>query len=96
MGFMSDQNVVHEPNNSRYAIYSGSDLQGYAEYVEVASVRDFNHTVVLPEYRGLGLSTPLLHKALSESVAAGYRITPTCSAVQYFIEKHPEFEKNVA
>lgn len=91
---MSEHNteVRHEAVQSRYAIFLGEDLAGFADYVENDGVRDFNHTVVLEDFQGKGLSKPLIRQALEDSREQGFKIRPTCSAVEHFLAKNPEFE----
>ncbi|AZA10758.1 GNAT family N-acetyltransferase [Corynebacterium gerontici] len=84
--------VRHEVVQSRYAIFLGEDLAGFAEYVENDGVRDFNHTVVLEDFQGKGLSKPLIREALEDTREHGLKVRPTCSAVEHFIAKNPEFE----
>ncbi|GGG80926.1 GNAT family N-acetyltransferase [Corynebacterium pelargi] len=90
---MSDQptEVRHESVQSRFAIFYGDNLAGFAEYVESDGVRDFNHTVVLEDYRGRGLSKPLIREALDATREEGLKVKPSCSAVAKFIEKNPEY-----
>ncbi|MBC2681211.1 GNAT family N-acetyltransferase [Corynebacterium anserum] len=77
---------------SRYVIDVDGAEAGYAEFVDRRDgVRDFNHTVVDPAFRGQGLSKPLISAALEATRAEGKKVIPTCSAVQAFIEKNPEY-----
>src|SRR5699024_842222 len=55
-------------------------------------VRDFNHTVINPDFRGQGLSSPLIKAALDETREAGLKAVASCSAVQHFVSKNPEYE----
>lgn len=77
--------VVQE--DSRFVLFVGGVEAGFAEFVEVEKTRDFVHTVVHPDYRGQGLSKPLLEAALTRSQADGYEIIPTCSAVAAYIDQ---------
>lgn len=84
---MSDKQVTHDAATSRYVIQVGDQEAGFAAYVEKDNVRDFNHTVVNPDFQGQGLSKPLIGVALQESVDEGKKIRATCSAVQNFLSK---------
>ncbi|APT85382.1 GNAT family N-acetyltransferase [Corynebacterium aquilae] len=89
--------IVHEPDNGRFALMVKGNLAGYADYAEGSDgVRDFNHTVVLDEYRGQGLSSPLIKAALDDSRDAGVKVKATCSAVEHFIAKNPEYAEQLA
>lgn len=92
--------VTHDAEHDRYIVEVGGALAGYAEYEESIfdgqKIRDFNHTVIDPDFRGRGLSKPLIKGALDDTVAeGGVRIRATCSAVKGYIEKNPGFEEHV-
>lgn len=78
----------------RYVIRVDGQEAGFAAFVESAdhSTREFNHTVISDEYRGRGLSHPLIATALDETRHNGQKIIATCSAVQHFLHKNPEYQ----
>ncbi len=90
---MSTENmsVTHDVDGGRYALQIGDAVAGYAEYVQLGQVRDFNHTVIDPEFRGQGLSGPLISAALDATRAEGFGVLPSCSAVEGFIAKNPGY-----
>lgn len=83
--------VTHDTTAERYLITVDGRDAGYADYIQGNGVRDFHHTVIDPEFRGQGLSKPLIQAALDDTRAAGDKVRPLCSAVAGFIEKHPEY-----
>ena len=83
--------VTHDTTAERYLITVEGRDAGYADYIQGDGVRDFHHTVIDPEFRGQGLSKPLIQAALDDTRAAGDKVRPLCSAVAGFIEKHPEY-----
>jgi len=83
--------VTHDTTAERYLITVNGRDAGYADYIQGDGVRDFHHTVIDPEFRGQGLSKPLIQAALDDPRAAGDKVRPLCSAVAGFIEKHPEY-----
>ena len=83
--------VTHDTTAERYLITVDGRDAGYAGYIQGDGVRDFHHTVIDPEFRGQGLSKPLIQAALDDTRAAGDKVRPLCSAVAGFIEKHPEY-----
>lgn len=97
---MSDQQSNNEVRlneaQSRYEILVDGQVAGYTAFSERGDVRDFNHTVVLPEYRGQGLSSPLIQVALDETREQGKKIIPTCSAVARFLAKNEDYQDLVA
>lgn len=49
-----------------------------------------------PEFRGQGLSKPLISEALLETKEEGLEIKASCSAVKAFVEKNPDFKELLA
>ncbi len=89
--------VEHRADESTYIIRLGDKVVGHADYeARGDGVKDFNHTVVDPEYRGRGLAGRLIEFALDDVAERGEKIIPTCSAVAGFIEKNPSYAKLVA
>ena len=84
--------VTHDTTAERYLITVDGRDAGYADYIQGDGVRDFHPTVIDPEFRGQGLSKPLIQAALDDTRAAGDKVRPLCSAVAGFIEKHPEYQ----
>ena len=87
--------IRHELDRNRFVLYSDGFEAGFATYEEsrgTTPVRDFNHTVVHSDFRGKGLSSPLIEVALDISRAEGYSVIPSCSAVEHFIAKHSEYQ----
>ena len=84
--------ITHDTTAERYLITVDGRDAGYADYIQGDGVRDFHHTVIDPEFRGQGLSKPLIQAALDDTRAAGDKVRPLCSAVAGFIEKHPEYQ----
>lgn len=95
---MSEQNytIEHKAEHHRYVIEVDGEEAGFANYHESGDVRDFNHTVVDPAFRGQGLSGKLVKAALDDTRDAGKSIIPSCSAVQHFVEKNPEYKDLLA
>lgn len=88
--------VRHDEAGSRYVIEVEGAEAGFAAYVDNGDVRDFNHTVVDPAFRGQGLSSPLIKDALDDTRAAGKSIRPSCSAVEHFLNKNEDYRDLVA
>ncbi len=92
---MSDENqkidISHHEGQKRFVITVDGEAAGFASYVDGTDYRNFNHTVVRPEFRGRGLSAPLIRFALDDARENGIRIHDSCSAVSHFISKNPEY-----
>jgi uncharacterized protein len=94
---MSNVEVVHIPENSRYEIHVDGKTAGFTE----AKERDdgvllFPHTVVDDEYEGQGLGSILVAGALDDVRRRGVRIEVTCPYVKHFLEKHPKYRDLLA
>lgn len=95
---MSGKNieVTHQQDQHRFVITVDGEEAGFAEYAPAKDahgndIRDFNHTVVDSAFRGQGLSKPLIAHALDMTRAEGTQIRATCSAVEGFVEKNPDY-----
>lgn len=89
---MSDIEIVHVPENSRYEIRLDGKTVGFTE----AKERDdgvvlFSHTVVDDAYEGEGLASKLVAGALDDVRAHGRRIEVTCEYVLGFLTRHEEY-----
>ncbi|APT83360.1 GNAT family N-acetyltransferase [Corynebacterium ammoniagenes] len=85
--------VTHNTDRKRFVLTVDGETAGFADYVTPSEdVRDFNHTVINPDFRGQGLSSPLVKAALDDTREAGLKAVASCSAVQHFVNKNPEYE----
>lgn len=84
--------VVHAPQLSRFEVYLGDDLAGFAEYLDHQGRRLFFHTEIGEQFGGKGLAGTLIRHALAETVESGLRIVPLCPFVKSFVDKHSEDE----
>ena len=94
---MSNVQIVHIPENSRYEIHVDGEVAGFTEAKERGDgVVLFPHTVVDDAYEGQGLASTLVSGALDDVRAHGRRIEVTCEYVLGFLEKHPEYKDLLA
>ena len=84
--------VAHEPERTRYALYAeGERLIGEAHYRLIGDdIIDFDHTVVVPEFRRTGLSAVLAHGAVTGPAATGRRVQASCWFIDGYLHRHPE------
>ena len=87
--------ITHEPEAQRYAVLqtseTGDRLVGEAHYTLIGGTTiNFDHTVVLPELRGTGLSGLLAHHALTGEAVGERRIVASYSFIAGYLERHPE------
>lgn len=92
--------LEHNVAATRYEIYLDDTLAGYADYAELVTgdtkVRDFQHTLTFPEFRGRKVAAQVVEYALDDSRKAGFSIVPTCWYVEKFITENPEYADLVA
>lgn len=89
--------VEHKEDAHRFVVTVDGREAGYCSYVSrPGDVRDYNHTVIDPAFRGRGLSSPLIREALDHARASGVKVRPSCSAVEHFINKNEEYRDLVA
>ena len=70
----------------------GEGVDETADSAEHRAVeRTFVHTEIDEAYGGRGLATILIQTALDSSRTKDLLVIPTCSAVQRFIAKHPDY-----
>ena len=83
--------VQHDEAGHRYvAVVDGHEA--YVAYRPVGDTTlDFRRTYVPGELRGQGVAGKLVARALDHAREQGYSVIPTCSYVQGFLEKHPEY-----
>ncbi|MGP6174519.1 GNAT family N-acetyltransferase [Corynebacterium sp. A21] len=92
---MSDPKTAlsYDAANSRYNIEVDGQPAGFASFTAAGEgVRNFNHTVIDPAFRGQGLSSPLIRFALDDTREQGLKIIPGCSAVEHFLNKNEDYK----
>lgn len=87
----TEPRIEHDADKSRFALYLGDDLAAYADYTQHGDLRDFDHTVTDPQFRGRGLAGIVVKYALDETEKQGLKIGTSCSYVEKFVSEHPEY-----
>ncbi|WP_293831863.1 GNAT family N-acetyltransferase [uncultured Corynebacterium sp.] len=88
--------VRKNETEGQYEILVGEEVAGFATYADANGVRDLPHTVVDPKFRGQGLSKPLIQAALDDARADDMQVTPSCPAVERYIEQNPQYRDLLA
>lgn len=88
--------INHDDAGHRYVLIVDGEEAGFAAYEPAEGALDFNHTVVHEAFQGKGLSKPLIRAALDDVRVNGGKIIPTCSAIEGFLKKNPEYRDLVA
>jgi len=88
---VSEPTITNLAEEHRYVISVDGVRAGLAAYRDSGDQRDFHHTEIDKAFGGQGLATKLIAAALEDTRAAGKRIVPTCSFVEAYVAKHPEY-----
>ena len=83
--------VIHQPEQSRYAIFLDGEEVGEASYTKKDDRWVFDHTFVNPAHQGKNLAAILVREAFVDVRENQHvLVEPTCSYVVRYMEKHPE------
>lgn len=89
---MSEVEVRHDKDESRYEGWLGDRRAGFAEYRLSGEVITFFHTEVDEEFAGRGVASAIARHALDDVRADGIRrVVPRCPFFRRWIERHPEY-----
>ncbi|WP_044494620.1 GNAT family N-acetyltransferase [Nesterenkonia massiliensis] len=84
--------VIHQPEQDRFAMMVEAQTAGFAEYRETgAQARAFTHTEIDESFQGQGLAKQLVTEALDLTREQGLTVLPYCPLVRSFIAKHSEY-----
>ncbi|MGL4306518.1 MAG: GNAT family N-acetyltransferase [Mycobacteriaceae bacterium] len=89
----TDSVSVHAPEHNRYELQRNGNLAGFCEYTEQSGIRNFNHTLTMPDYRGQGVAGVVTRFALDDCKENHIQILPSCSFVLTFVRKNPEYRE---
>jgi predicted GNAT family acetyltransferase len=73
--------VRDHPDESRYEVYDGDELAGFAAYKLGTHQIAFTHTETDEAYAGRGLAKQLVSEALDDARHRGLAVLPFCSFV---------------
>lgn len=88
---MSDVEVVHEPEQQRYAVSVDGRPAGFAAYIRAEGLVVMSHTEVDGSFEGQGVGSALARAALDDLREQGVRVLPTCPFIKAWIDHHPEY-----
>ena len=84
--------IANHPERNQYEMTSGGKLAALISYQRAGDRIDMQHTKVMPEHEGTGLGSQLASFALDDVRQQGHKVVATCSFVQSFIERHPQYQ----
>src|SRR5215210_2902297 len=91
-----DIRVQDNPDRQRYEIHYDGEVAGFVDYQRHGDRTELVHTEIDDAYEGKGLGSKLARGALDAVRAAGGTVTPTCSFIKGYIDKHEEYADLVA
>jgi len=86
-----DPDVVHDTDEHRYEVYSGSDVAGFTSYRPNGGSVTFTHTEIKPVFQGKGLAARLIKAALDDVRRRQTTAIPVCPFVVDYIRHHPDY-----
>lgn len=89
---MSEVQVSHNQDASRYEAHLGGTVAGFAEYQLAKELIVFTHTEVDPVHEGKGVGSALARFALDDVRADGTRrVLPLCPFIKAWIGRNPGY-----
>jgi hypothetical protein len=83
--------VRDNAESQTYDALIGDQVIGTIVYEHAGPRIVFRHTIVEPEFRGRGIGTTLVTRALDDVRAKGITLTNYCGFVSEFIAAHPGY-----
>ena len=89
--------ITHDKDHNQFmVIVEGKTATLKYSILADEKTLDYYSTYVPSELRGRQIGQELAKFALDFAVDNGYQVIPTCSFVEQFIKRHPEYKKIVA
>ncbi len=82
--------IFHNEAESRFE-FAGDEGLAVLEYRREGRVWDLHHTFVPDSMRGMGVAGVLARTALEHIREEGGSVRPSCSYIEAFVRKKPEF-----
>jgi len=86
--------VQHDEARRRFTLNRDGQT-AYISYRRDHGSMTFLHTEVPPELEGHGLGGSLVRAGLDYARSQGLQVVPLCPFVRRWIERHPEYKKDV-
>jgi uncharacterized protein len=88
---MANEHISNNTGQHRYELTLDGNVAALINYRLHGSRIDLIHTEVTPEHEGKGLASRIAAFALDDARRRGLTVTPSCSYVAKFIERHPQY-----
>ncbi|NWF90449.1 MAG: N-acetyltransferase [Ignavibacteriaceae bacterium] len=83
--------ILHDEHQQKFYVIT-ENLESHLHYVKLDNILDLNHTYVPYQLRGKGIAGKLVEAALEYAKQNGFKIIPSCSYVDVYFQRHPEYE----
>jgi predicted GNAT family acetyltransferase len=84
--------IADHPERHRYEMeIDGRKAAEIVYHLRGADTVEFVHTEVKPEFEGRGCAGKLATFAFEDARRRGLKVIPSCSYIQGFVRKHPEY-----
>ena len=85
-------NIKHNKQTHRFETHIDGRT-GYLEYKKQGdSILDFTHTIVPRELGGQGIGSQLVKHGLDYARENSYKVIPSCSFVDAYMNKHADYQ----
>lgn len=88
-------NVEHNETERRFELRTKGGL-AVLDYTDQDGTWYITHTYVPPEARGGGVAAELVKHALETARAWGRKVSPDCTYVEAYMERHKEYQDLMA
>ncbi|GAA4816889.1 hypothetical protein GCM10011365_24310 [Marinicella pacifica] len=85
-------NIEHNQQTHRFEVHMDGHT-GYLEYEKQSDeVLDFTHTIVPKELGGQGIGSQLVKHGLDYARDNNFKVIPSCSFVDAYMNKHQDYQ----
>ncbi|MBC7915433.1 MAG: N-acetyltransferase [Pyrinomonadaceae bacterium] len=84
--------LVHNPSINRFEL-TIDDHTSFIDYKKNGDSISLLHTEVPPQLEGKGVAASMVEKTFQYVEEHNLKLIPSCSYVQMFLKRHPEWER---
>lgn len=88
--------VEEDTDHDRYGLFDGDTFVGFLGYDRSDGVIDLQHTIIKEEFSRRGYARALVTIVLERAWGRGERVLPTCSYVEHYLTRYPQYAHLVA